>query len=289
MTASHWLNEQLTASFTVSVMLAVLLHAVVLLGIGFVIDSDPLADAADTLDVVLVNLRSETAPEEVDFLAEANQQGGAEEDRPERPAQELASILPGAGDGPAPLNSEAARAEPTPDVREQVRVPDESEAPVAEQTLIEQPDIPALTTAELMRQRMQVAQLQARLQRDQDAQTRFKRRRFIAANTREYEFASYMQAWVSKVERVGNLNYPQEVRRRGLVGDLLLTVGINQDGSVESIDIRRSSGMPELDEAALRIVHMAAPLAPLPQNIASKVDVLHITRTWKFSNSQKFQ
>jgi protein TonB len=73
------------------------------------------------------------------------------------------------------------------------------------------------------------------------------------------------------------------------VGDLLMTVGINPDGSVESIDIRRSSGMPELDDAAVDIVQLAAPFAPLPQDIRSQVDVLHITRTWRFSTGHRFE
>ena len=64
--------------FTVSVMLALVLHAAVLLGIGFVLELNPLADAADALDVVLVNFSSESEPEEADFLAQANQQGGGE-------------------------------------------------------------------------------------------------------------------------------------------------------------------------------------------------------------------
>ena len=88
---------------------------------------------------------------------------------------------------------------------------------------------------------------------------------------------------MAKVERVGNINYPEEVRRKKLVGDLVMTVGINQDGSVESLDVRRSSGKSELDQAAIRIVRLAAPYSPLPDQIREKVDVLHITRTWRFS------
>jgi protein TonB len=116
-----------------------------------------------------------------------------------------------------------------------------------------------------------------------------KRREFISANTREYEFAAYMQAWVGKVERVGNLNYPNELRQRGLSGDLLMTVGINQDGSVESINLLRGSGNNDLDQAAMRIVRLAAPYSPLPADIAERVDVLHITRTWRFSARNRFE
>jgi protein TonB len=280
--------DPLSDRFTVSVILALALHAVVVLGIGFVVDMKPLSEAGDSLDVVLVNFSSESEPEEADFLAQANQQGGGEAAEAVRPAQELTSLLPSAADGAMPASSEPARAEPAPDERAQVVAPGE-QAEVPEATQVEQPLSNAPSMAELMQQRMQVARLQAQLQRDQEFQSRLKRRRFISASTREYEFASYMQAWVSKVERVGNLNYPSEVRRRKLVGDLLLTVGINHDGTVESMEIRRSSGMLELDEAALRIVSLAAPFAPLPQDIRAKVDVLHITRTWKFSTGQTFQ
>jgi protein TonB len=280
-------TQALNDRFAVSVMLALGLHAAVLMGIGFVLELNPLADAADTLDVVLVNFSSESEPDEADFLAQANQEGGGEVAEPARPSQELTSLLPSVAEGMMPATSAPAMAEPLPDQRTRLAAPGEQRE-VPEATSVPQPEFEAPSVAELMRQRMQVAQLQAQLRRDTAFESRLKRRRFISAATREYEFASYMQAWVSKVERVGNMNYPSEVRRRRLVGDLLLTVGINHDGSVESMQIRRSSGMPELDEAALRIVQLAAPFAPLPTDIRSQVDVLHITRTWKFSSGQMF-
>lgn len=280
--------QGLSDRFAVSVMLALGLHAAVLLGIGWVLEMEPLADAVDTLDVVLVNFSSETEPEEVDFLAQANQLGGGDASEAARPSQELTSLLPSEAEGVMPATSVPAAAEASPDQRTRLtEAGDEQQVP--ETTRVEQPEFQAPSIAELMRQRMQVAKLQAQLQRDRAFESRLKKRRFISAATREYEFASYMQAWVSKVERIGNMNYPPEVRRRRLVGDLLLTVGINHDGSVESMEVRRSSGMPELDEAALRIVRLAAPFAPLPPDIRSQVDVLHITRTWKFSSGQTFQ
>ena len=108
------------------------------------------------------------------------------------------------------------------------------------------------------------------------------RRTYIDHSTREPRFAGYMDAWVKKVERVGNLNYPVEIRRKRLSGHLTLDVCIRRDGSVESIDILRPSQHPELDRAALRIVRMAAPYAPLPGNIQADTDILHITRVWRF-------
>ena len=153
------------------------------------------------------------------------------------------------------------------------------------QTEVEQPEQEMPSAAELMQQSMEMASLQPELSRDREWQSKQPRREFISANTREYEFASYMSSWVSKVERVGNLNYPTELRRKKLHGDLVLTVGIHQNGTIESIAVKRSSGIDEIDDAAVRIVRLAAPYAPLPDNITDRVDVLHITRTWRFESA----
>jgi protein TonB len=94
-----------------------------------------------------------------------------------------------------------------------------------------------------------------------------------------------MDAWRAKVEAIGNLNYPEEAKRRHLTGNLLLDVALNPDGTVNGISLRRSSGHKTLDDAAIRIVELAAPFAPFPPEVRADIDVLHITRTWKFNES----
>ena len=275
--------------FTLALMIALGLHAMVLIGLSFAFEFNPLQKAAETLDVVLVNWRSEETPDEADFLAQASQVGGGESTEATRPSQNMSSAMPSQGESDT---QEAQDAQPVPEERQVLQelisaVSDTT--PVQKITRIEQPEEDLPSAAELMQQSTQIANLQPSLQRENEWKSRLPRRRFISANTREYEFASYMQAWVAKVERVGNLNYPMEVRKRKLVGDLLMTVGIRQDGSVESIEVRRGSGLQELDDAAKRIVRLAAPYSPLPDNISSKVDVLHITRTWKFSSGYRLE
>ena len=114
------------------------------------------------------------------------------------------------------------------------------------------------------------------------------RRKWITARTREHAYAAYMEAWRQKVERVGNLNYPNEARRRALSGSLSLDVALNADGSVAEIFLRRSSGEKVLDDAAVRIVELAAPFARFPPSIREEVDLLHIERTWVFSSRNEF-
>jgi protein TonB len=115
-----------------------------------------------------------------------------------------------------------------------------------------------------------------------DAYAKRPKRRFVGARAEEYRFARYVEDWRLKVERVGNLNYPESARTQKLYGSLLLTVGIRADGSVESIAVDRGSGQKMLDLAAQKIVEMASPYAAFPSDIKRDTDILYITRTWTF-------
>ena len=283
MSLVHTSNDR----FAVSILMALGLHATVLLGIGFILDFKPLTHPLETLDIVLVNWRSETKPEEADFLAQATQLGGGDSDEASRPSQVNTGSSPAPVDGEAPLDQQEQVSRVADAAREQILI-DEKNAEFSQQiTSIEQPEHSLPSAAYLMQESMTMAKLQPGIQRDRESKSKLPRRKWISANTRQYEYAAYMQAWVAKVERVGNLNYPEEVRRLKLTGDLVMTVGINPDGSVESIDIQRSSGLPQLDQAATRIVRLAGPYSPLPEHIHQSVDVLHITRTWRFSRDFK--
>lgn len=283
MTAINTSNDR----FAVSMLMALGLHAVILLGVGFIMDFKPLTHPLETLDVVLVNWKSESNPDEADFLAQAAQQGGGESSEAQRPSQENTGASPGPADGEDAIDQQEQTSSVDDAARELITVEDKNAGMTQQITSIEQPDTPLPSAAALMQESLTMARLQPGIQRDKESQAKLPRRKWISANTREYEYAAYMQAWVAKVERVGNLNYPEEVRRLKLIGDLVMTVGINVDGSVESINIIRSSGKFQLDQAATRIVRLAGPYSPLPGHISNSVDVLHITRTWVFSRDFK--
>lgn len=151
------------------------------------------------------------------------------------------------------------------------------------------PETPPLpSAAELVSRSMEIAALQARIARKKQAKAERPRRKFISANTKEYDFAAYMEGWRAKVERVGNLNYPEAARKQNLNGSLIMDVAVNPDGSINEIIIRKSSGHKVLDDAAIRIVNLAAPFAVFPPHIREQVDILHITRTWKFTDQKSF-
>ena len=267
----------------VALIAALVLHAMVLLFVGFKMVVERLEDPAQHLDVVLVNWQSEEKPDEADYLAQADQVGGGSSEENLRPAQKIKPPVPSLSPAADEVSATAGAPAPTP-VQEDLIVTKVSEQLVTNQQMQdENEEIRLPSASQLMTQAQQMAQLLPEQSRNTQWHSKKQRHKYVSANTRKYEYASYMQAWVAKVERVGNLHYPDAVRRLALKGDLLLIVGINQDGSVESITLKRSSGMPELDQAAMEIVRIAAPYSPLPANIAKDVDVLHITRTWRFS------
>jgi protein TonB len=152
-----------------------------------------------------------------------------------------------------------------------------------------EPDPKAVPHAsDIMQRSLEIARLEARISRDWQAYQERPRRRFIGARTQEYRFARYIEDWRQKVERLGELNYPQAARDQKLSGSLVVTVAIKADGTVEQVDINRPSGNKLLDDAARRIVQLAAPFAPFPGDIARDVDILHITRTWTFTPADRF-
>ena len=167
------------------------------------------------------------------------------------------------------------------------QIPDEN---VRDRQVPEKPALPPTPSATaLMTNSFKIASLSAQIRRKLQAKAERPRRKFISASTKEYKYASYMEAWRSKVERVGNLNYPEAARKNKLSGSLILDVALNDDGSINQITVRRSSGHKVLDDAAIRIVKLASPYSPFPDQIREETDILHITRTWQFLNGHRFR
>lgn len=285
-----------------ALFLAAALHAMIILGVGFRMPLPAAPPLFPTLDVTLVASRSEAPPEDADFLAQANQLGGGEEEaEPERPASpaqtpfpasrpEPASLIPGPEE-PAPPRPP----EPQPAAAPERRAPVTTTAPAPEKVPPREPAPPtarpkpeaAPSASQLITRSLAIASLTAEYNQQREAYSQRERVRTISANTRESRFALYLDAWRRKVERIGNLNYPDEAKRQGVSGSLRLLVRLNTDGTVREVEMLKSSGSKLLDDAALRIVHLAAPFAPLPESITRDTDVLEIIRTWVFRSDNR--
>lgn len=271
---------------------SVLVHMTVILGVSFAVPDLRSNDPLPTLDVTLVNTRSETEPENADFLAQANQEGGGDTDE---------AVI---AKSPLPVNASPEAAEPVP--RTRLRTEQQEPQPTVDRPLTQDRE-QAKTVVERdpkkqqkatrpnrepgLERTDQLARERARLSAEisqfwQEYQKR-PRRKFLSARTKEYKYAEYMEAWRARVERVGNLNYPEKARRRNLTGNLVLDVAINPDGSVNNLNMVKSSGNKVLDDAARRIVRLAAPYQAFPRDIKKDVDILHITRTWQFMRGNR--
>ncbi len=272
---------------TISVAVSMLLHAV-LLSIHFRFpDALRWKASNQPLEVILVNAKTREKPERGKALAQANLDGGgntAERQRatsalpvtnPREPGRSLAETQRRQRELEAQQQKLLAQ---TRDSR--TRAPAEGHKPT--------PDEPSPEAAgrDLADRSLAMLQLQAQIDRQTRAYQERPRKRFIGANTREYRFAQYEEEWRSKVERVGTLNYPAEARGK-LYGTLRLTVTVRPDGTVDAIELDRSSGLKVLDQAAFRIVKMAAPFAVFPDAIRKDTDLLVITRTWFFAQGDK--
>ncbi|MGB5852223.1 MAG: energy transducer TonB [Rhodanobacter sp.] len=271
-----------------TMLFSLLLHGVLLLGLTFHFAKPQ--PSLPTLDVALVNVANQEAPDNADFLAQANNRGGGQSDRAARPSQLFSGALPRPDPGVAAQAVEEStplprQATPTRMVTTSGRS-DFSVSSDTAQTEVD-PQHATPTAAELKRQQA-IAQLAAELRRKKVDYAKRPKVKYLTASTREYAYAAYMRGWSDRVERVGNLNYPEEARRRGLHGNVLLTVVLNLDGSIKSIDVIQSSGQPVLDAAAARIVRLAAPFPPAPR-VGDHIDELNITRTWQFQPNNVLQ
>lgn len=269
-----------TDRLALTLFLATALHALVILGISFdVFDQDNEEQNAPTLDITVVNRQDTKPPEEYDYLAETSQDGaGNTEDKVQPQQESLAQTPP-----PAP----PVESTPTPT---QVMTADTSARKI-QKSEEPKPDEKSEVTsaAELINRSMEMLTLNQQINQTLQAYSKTPKSKFISARTKEFKYASYMRDWVSKVERVGELNYPDAARRQNLSGKLIVQVAVYPDGSVREITIRKPSGYKILDDAAVRIVKLAAPFAPFPESIKRETDVLYITRTWVFTSGNRLR
>lgn len=272
-------NEPLVKTFPI----ALLLHLLLIFGMSFMPEVVLNNNAAPVLDITLVQTYSKQAPDEADFLAQANQQASGSSEEKNRPQSPLSSLVPVETSGESPLQSEESAPDSPVKLRPQILTtkgetykhidkapeqPEEDEVPVAEQR--------SDATEE-------IARLLAEMDEEEARYARRPRIHFIdAVSAKSAVEAEYIDAWVKQIERIGNINFPEEAIARNLNGKLILNVTLDHAGRVVDSQISLSSGYDVLDKAALRIIALAEPYPQLPIEIRRKWDQLNITRTWVF-------
>lgn len=297
-----------------TLLFSIIVHTAIVLGVTFDASSPPTNQPLVNIEITLVKQQTELAPEKADFLAQANNEGGGETDTkspdptPDAPvpvedrATTVTTKDPSAPP-PKPVQPEPAP-EPIKTTEKPLAKPDKVVLTQAkadrkiDQSIDPEDKSPAQTDAApptpqvsardlKLPSQDEIALLEQQFNASSKALSKWPKKRRISAATKEYGAAAYMEAWRLKVQRIGNFNYPQEAKRLGLNGSLMLSVDINPDGSVPSdgIVISRSSGHKTLDNAAVRIVRLGAPYAAISEDVLQGSDMLTIIRTWKFETN----
>lgn len=283
----QWIRQTVTATFAFSLAL----HAFILFGIGFSLPQlQKMQQVSPPLHVVLVNSKSKSAPKKADALAQNNLDGGGN-----TPKDRTATT-------PLPVLNDALQYQ-SEQSAQRVQQLEQEVRRLMTQSSIRNYRVPQPTEQNPESRKkdarnngkdpdernLQIARLEAEISKNLDAYQKLPRRKFIGARTEEYRFAQYIEDWRTKVERVGNRNYPQAAREKQIYGNLQLSVSIHADGRVEKIEVSRSSRQPVLDAAARHIVRLAAPFPPFPPDIRRDTDILTITRTWTFTSSDTLE
>ena len=265
-----------------ALMVSFALHGIALSTQFTLVNPRHFEDLTPPMEVVLVNTKTQEAPLNPDVLAQADLAGGGNVDEDRR----AKSPLPfKAQPTEASVEAAAARVKQLEEQARQLLTQIQSEATV-ENTPQAAPQRQVDST-ELMAQAAEAAKLQAQISRNWDEYQKRPRRKDIGANAKSYVFARYVEDWAAKVERIGNLNYPEAARRHRIYGSLILTVSIHANGQLEKIEVSRPSGSEVLDQAATRIVELAAPYAPFSREMREQADIISITRTWTFTRSDQ--
>jgi len=268
-------------SLAIALVVAVIVHLALVLGMNFTAHEPESINKS--IDITLITTPAKKAPEKADFLAQENQLGvGEKTKKPEPPAQQPSTQA----DNQVKQTKKTVPEESKPKAEKKIMTQQKAEKKVVTASKpepVNQPENrPQQITAESLQQ--QIAQLGAEFRQSQPSGEQSRIISIDSVNAHQFMAAQYMTDWINKVTRIGKLNYPEAAAKKNFSEPLSMSVGINADGSIYSIRINRSSGNPELDEAAKNIVRMSAPFAPLPLELRKELDVLVITRVWKFSD-----
>lgn len=271
--------------FGMTFFLATIFHGMVILGVTFSVSPPADSKTAPALDIILVQTKSPDEDEKADYLAQVSQKGGGNAEQKARPREQFSA--PTLSDKPGIAKQTSIQQVQKQKHNEQLALLTQNDAEFAINTEKNPEKAEDDTTVDKTNasQNTQTARLAAEISHTLEQQASIERTKYLNSSTKAFGPAKYMRQWIDRVERVGNLNYPDQARRKKLSGTLILDVVINADGELVKTDLRQSSGHQVLDDAAKRIVKLAAPYSAFPENLRAETDVIHITRSWEFMNN----
>lgn len=264
-----------------ALLVALALHAVVILGVTF--ERENRNRMAAALEITLAQYKSDKAPKRADFLAQHDQEGsGTLEEKALLTTRKTADFQDNVIRDISPVQQTAALQQKSAQ-QALIATRNRAEQKTALQNDKDTPMQQAQSDVTIEQRSLEIASLQAKLDIQRQAYAARPRvRRLTSVAARKSEDALYLNNWRERIEAVGNRNYPERAREQQIYGELRLMVALLPNGEISEIKILKSSGHKLLDEAAIRIVQLAAPFDAFPADMRKQVDVLEIIRTWRF-------
>ena len=269
-----------------TLFLALMLHAIVVLGVGFSPSKSNNTDPLPTLDIILANSKTFETVDNPDFLAQQDQAGGGNAEDKARPSAPVSAPTPIDQRGLAEFDRREMRRQPLQLAKLYYITQRESDTRADAQKPIRDSDSKQHEASPVEQRESKIARLQAEIRQMTIDYAKRPKTIPLTASTRKAVEASYLASWVQKIEHTGNLNYPQEARIKNLDGRLRMSVRLNAEGEVLDMQITASSGTTVLDEAARRILRMAQPFAPFSEELRERADQIVIIRTWDFKSNR---
>ncbi len=267
-----------------TLFIALMLHALIVLGISFKHSETVQDHSLPSLDIILAQTQSATTPEQYDFLAQHDQEGGGEAEEKARPGAPISANTPIDQQGFAAKDQDASKQ--SNQLQRDKQILTKNEADRLAKSASQQKKSTHNSQQNITKPQLRIAKLQAEIKKMRLEYAKRPKQIVLTASTKKAVEASYLSEWVRRIERIGNLNYPQDARKNNINGALRLNVTINKQGAVLKIVVSKSSGSSILDAAAKRIVKLSQPFKPFSKELQKNADQIVIIRTWEFSSQQ---
>jgi len=268
-----------------TLFLALAIHAIVVLGVGFSQSKESTADVLPGLEVIIANSRSLETVENPDYLAQVDQAGGGKAEEKARPSAPVSANTPINQQGLADQARQKLSKSQLAINQIYVLTQLDSDQTINKTRQNKQEESNPKQASETEQRHSKIARLQAEIRQMTIDYAKRPRSITLTAATKKAVEASYLATWVKKIEHTGNLNYPSEARVKKIDGQLRLSVRINQQGAILDVKITKSSGSSILDEAAKRILKLSEPFAPFSEELKQRADQIVIIRTWNFNSN----
>lgn len=277
------------------IIYSLILHTVVIFGLSIKWYAKR-AYSSQAIDVTIVHNRTKEKPTDADYIAQVDNIGGGTSDTKNEPSNKFKPLFE---DTEFKEITKEIKDPNTPDMTVNKIDPQNNTLTSKHISDAKSQSNPIINNSTIVKtqdrqadfiiqpdEHAELASLVTKIEERANLIAKNTKRKIVSASTQQSQDAAYLIGWREKIEFYGNKYYPVQAKERNLSGQVIVSVSVRSDGTLEKVSIEKSSGIKILDEAAIQTVHIAAPFEPFPQNMSKDTEVLEIIRTWRFNQDK---